>query len=327
MRTAVGLGVSVASILVIANAFDLGGTRQIVEQAGWPALVVAAALLSADVVVRSWRWHALLSPLRRLERHAALPHLLLGYLANNALPARLGEVVRCHTLGDREGISRASVAGTVVVERLLDVAVLALVAMVAMVVTPSSGPLAIAIGSALAASAVGCLFVWRIVVGPSGAGLGRFRNWPGFRFVAPFMTRIRTGLSVARSGRAIVRAVVWSAVAWTLTSVAFATTARFVGLDLSPVQVVLFVAGVNLATVVPAGPSNLGTYELAAVSVAAAIGVSPTQALAMAVMVHVAAVSVTSLGGIVSAWYLYVGPLARPIPAPAMVESTEPREN
>jgi hypothetical protein len=61
--------------------------------------------------------------------------------------------------------------------------------------------------------------------------------------------------------------------------------------------------------------------------VAAAIGVSPTQALAMAVMVHVATISVTSLGGIASAWYLYVGPLPRRVPVPAMAESTEPREN
>ena len=49
-----------------------------------------------------------------------LGYLLVGYLANNILPARLGELVRSHYLGDREGISRASALGTVVVERVVD---------------------------------------------------------------------------------------------------------------------------------------------------------------------------------------------------------------
>ena len=52
-----------------------------------------------------------------------LGYLLVGYLANNILPARLGELVRSHYLGDREGISRASALGTVVVERVVDTAV------------------------------------------------------------------------------------------------------------------------------------------------------------------------------------------------------------
>jgi uncharacterized protein (TIRG00374 family) len=318
----IGLAISVASILVIANAFDLGRTRQVLEQAGWPAFFMAAALIGADVIVRGWRWQALLHPVRRLPTRSVLPHLLIGYLANNALPARLGELVRCHTLGDREGISRATVAGTVVVERLLDAGVLAILALVAVMMTPSSTALVVAVASALAISTVGVLFVWRIVAGRSSFGLRWIFGGSGGRALASIANRVREGLSVVQSRHAVSRAVAFSAVAWTLTSLAFATTARFVGLDLSVGEVILFVAGVNLVAVVPAGPSNLGTYELAAVSVAAAIGVPLTQALAMAVIVHVATLSVTSLGGMASALYLYVGPVARPLTVPVLAETS-----
>ena len=49
-----------------------------------------------------------------------LGYTYIGYLANNVLPARLGELVRSHALGEGEGISRTTVLGTVVVERIVD---------------------------------------------------------------------------------------------------------------------------------------------------------------------------------------------------------------
>ena len=57
-----------------------------------------------------------------------LEYLLVGYLANNVLPARLGELVRSHYLGDREGISRTTTLGTVVVERVVDFVVVVAIA-------------------------------------------------------------------------------------------------------------------------------------------------------------------------------------------------------
>ena len=44
----------------------------------------------------------------------------IGYLANNMLPVRLGELVRAHFLGEREGISKASSLASIGVERVFD---------------------------------------------------------------------------------------------------------------------------------------------------------------------------------------------------------------
>ena len=45
--------------------------------------------------------------------------VMIGYAINNVLP-RVGEFVRPYIVGKREGISRTSVFGTVIVERILD---------------------------------------------------------------------------------------------------------------------------------------------------------------------------------------------------------------
>jgi len=325
LRTGIGLGISFAAVLLIAKTFDLTRTGQILQNAGLPALGIAGLLLAADVLARGRRWEALLRPVMPNPRASVLPHLLVGYLVNNALPARIGEIVRCHTLGEREGMSRATVGGTVVVERLLDVAVLAVIALAALFLTPSSGALQVGVATAVVLSLGGAALVWRIVTGRPGDRVSRFMDRPGLRVVSSLANRVHDGLAVVRSRRSVVAAVAWSAVAWTVTGVAFAVTARFVGLELTPPQVILFVAGVNLVAAVPAGPSNLGTFELAAVSVAAALGVSATQALAMAVIVHVATVAVTTTGGMLSLAYLYLAPAPRRVPAMADV-SADPRD-
>ena len=83
-------------------------------------MAATVACIVLDVTLRALRWRGLLAPIARLRLPTVAASLLVGYLANNILPARLGELVRSHHLGDRTGVSRASILGTVVVERVVD---------------------------------------------------------------------------------------------------------------------------------------------------------------------------------------------------------------
>jgi uncharacterized membrane protein YbhN (UPF0104 family) len=64
-------------------------------------------------------------------------------------------------------------------------------------------------------------------------------------------------------------------------------------------QAALLAAGTNLATAIPAGPGYVGTFELAAVTIAASVGIARAPALAFAVLVHVTTLLITSVGGVV----------------------------
>ena len=72
-------------------------------------------------------------PDRAIPYRRVLGYTYIGYLANNVLPARLGELVRSHSLGEKEGVARTTVLGTVVVERVVDT-----VMVVAIAAVPSS---------------------------------------------------------------------------------------------------------------------------------------------------------------------------------------------
>ena len=65
-------------------------------------------------------------------------------------------------------------------------------------------------------------------------------------------------------------------------------------------QAALLAAGVALASAIPAGPSNLGTFDLAAVEIAATFGLNRETALALALIAHASILITTSLGGAVA---------------------------
>jgi len=251
-----------------------------------------------DLTLRALRWQRLLRPIASVRYRSMLGYLLVGYLANNVLPARLGELVRSHYLGDREGISRASALGTVVVERIVDLVAVVGIASVSLLVLSVRGVVASAV---LVGAAVAGLFLLALALGIvahrlPGADRARaaVERWPQVRELA---SRLQGGLAVAGRPRTLAEALGVSAVAWTVAILAWAAVGQSIGVELSMAQAALLASGVALASAVPAGPSNLGTFELAAVQIGKAIGVPADSAFALGLIVHAAILVTTSVGG------------------------------
>ena len=75
--------------------------------------------------MRSERWQRLLVD-ERAKPHRADTYALtvVGYMGNNILPARAGDAIRVVLMAPRAETSKRTVVGTLLAERLLDVAVL-----------------------------------------------------------------------------------------------------------------------------------------------------------------------------------------------------------
>ncbi|HEY3163769.1 MAG TPA: lysylphosphatidylglycerol synthase transmembrane domain-containing protein, partial [Candidatus Limnocylindrales bacterium] len=265
----------------------------------WIAL--ALLFVSGDLAFRALRWQRLLRPIRAVRYPPMLGYLLVGYLANNILPARLGELVRSHYLGDREGISRAAALGTVVVERVVDLVACVAIASVALLVLSVRGIVANAVILGAAVSALFLIVLALGIVAHRLPGLDRIRTlverWPRVRDLA---RSLQEGLSVAARPRTVVEAILVSGVSWTMAILALAAAGQAIGVQLSLGQAALIGSGVALAGAVPAGPSNLGTFELAAQELGKAVGVPAASALALGILSHVLILLVTSIGGAIA---------------------------
>jgi uncharacterized membrane protein YbhN (UPF0104 family) len=95
-------------------------------------------------------------------------------------------------------------------------------------------------------------------------------------------------------------AVAWSIAAWGATIVAYAMAGQSIGIELTWGQAALLAAGTSLVTAIPAGPGYVGTFELAAVEIAKAVGISADPAFALALLVHAIILALTTIGGIVA---------------------------
>jgi hypothetical protein len=297
-RATLGIAISVVALALVFRSVDLGAALEALKGADPRWMVLMVAFLSADVLLRSIRWRVLLAPVAVVRLRDTLASLLVGYLANNVLPARLGEIVRSHDLGGRTGISRSTILGTIVVERVVDTLVVVVIAAVAILVLSVRGIVASAV---LVGVAITGLLVVAIAVGILAHRL------PGAERVTAVLARrprihgalvrLRVGLAIAGHVRTMAGAVVLTVLAWSCTVLAFAAAAQAVGVEPTMGQAALLAAGTALSTAIPAGPGYVGTFELAAVTIAASVGIPRESALAIAVLVHVTTLLLTSAGG------------------------------
>jgi uncharacterized protein (TIRG00374 family) len=301
LRAVIGIAISVAALAVVLGGTDLAETANVLSRADLRWVALAVVLMSFDLAFRALRWQRLLRPIAHVRYPPMLAYLLVGYLANNILPARLGELVRSHYLGDREGISRASALGTVVVERVVDLVAVVAIASVALLVLSIRGLVGNVV---LVGAAVTGLFLVILAIGIVAhrlPGLDRIRavveRYPRVRDLGQ---SLQDGLAVAARPRTLGEAILVSGLSWTMAILAYAAAGQAIGIQLSMGQAALIASGVALASAVPAGPSNLGTFEFAAKELGKAVGIEEASALALGVLVHVAILVVTSIGGAIA---------------------------
>jgi glycosyltransferase 2 family protein len=262
--------VALAAVIWWASKQDAPELPSTGSAIGW--LIGAAALYAIVTLLRGERWHRILHMTgvhtRRADSYALTT---VGYMGNNVLPARAGEMLRVVLLSNRTQAGKRSLFGTVVAERMLDA--IALAAIFAVVVfgllreadVPTDKPLlVVAIGATLAVAALGALHIVR-----RRGALGRLRD-----FVRPLAGAPRALLSRQGILLLAVSFLIWAVEASVYLSVAHAT-----GLDISGMGALYIVAFTNLVAMLPAGPGYLGTFDAAVVVGVKAIGGTGSQAV------------------------------------------------
>src|ERR1035437_4598401 len=303
----VGLLVSLAALWLVLHSVDLGACATVLSHADPVPLAACLAVIAVQVVLRSVRWRLLLPPPPSGGRTGLMrivPVLLVGYLGNAVLPARLGEPIRAHLVARREELDAVEAFGSVVLERVVDTATLAVMAFVAAVAVYAAGWIVQATGiAAIAGTAVtGALGV----IGPGRMVLLTRRivvHLPFATRAEPVLKRLddfARGIERPSRSSAIVVAALVSAACWMLDATTFWLVAQSIGVSVDPAAALLIAAVTVLGTALPSAPGYVGTFELAAATTAQALGVAAAPALALAVLAHAVTVLPTAIGGAVS---------------------------
>ena len=135
----IGLALSALLVALFFVTVDFGHMLGALASANYLYVAPAVGLYMVGVVFRTMRWQALLLHIKHVSNRRLFPVVVIGYMANNLLPMRLGEVVRSYYLGERERISKSSALATIFIERVFDALTLLLFVAVVALFVPVSG--------------------------------------------------------------------------------------------------------------------------------------------------------------------------------------------
>jgi hypothetical protein len=116
----IGVGISVFFLFLLFRKIDLQKMVSALGEMDYIYLFPAVVSTFISYFFRAVRWKYLLSPLKKTRLRNLFPATIIGYMANNLLPARLGEFVRAYVLGEKEALGFGAVFASLVIDRLFD---------------------------------------------------------------------------------------------------------------------------------------------------------------------------------------------------------------
>lgn len=320
LKAAVGGVISLALLAFLLWTVDLREVGRQVQQTQWGWTLLGAALAPLGLWIRARRWGYLFPP--HSKPPALVPAIMIGYMANNILPLRAGEIVRVYVVARRWGRGFWTALATLVVERVLDSVVLILILGLLMLLIPvpvvlrwaatmllAVDVLAVAALGLLAARPTACEGVLRRVT----------RRWPGLadRGIHVFQ-RFVAGLDGIRTPHHLLPLALWTVAVWLAPAAAAWVTFRAMHLDLSWTAAWTVLAFVGIGISIPSAPGYVGVFHYAVVLALEIFDVSRPAALGYALVFHASQILTITASG----WLfllrehlsLFEATQARPVP-------------
>lgn len=265
-----------------------------------------------DLAARTVRWRVLLARSPRPGYIATFRYLVIGYLANNLLPARVGELLRAHLLGTREGVGTSRALASIALERTLDVASASTIGFMALTIARVGG-VSLAGFALLSLASVAAVLL--LTLAPHRwirEAIDRFAGRATLRPVVlglPKVSSFVNGILDAASPGALWPGLGLSLLAWLSTAAVFYVAAQALGINLPLAVIVAIAMAANLGSAIPSAPAGVGPFEFAVVFIATGAGLDPSSALLLGVLSHamtvvpvvlLGAVSIPFAGGLVN---------------------------
>jgi uncharacterized protein (TIRG00374 family) len=325
-RLLVGVLISAVFLAVTLSRVNLEQAAAAIGQAAPAGLAAALLIVLVDLCLRALRWHVLLvnvdEAVTRPPYRLAFGYLTLGFAANAVLPARLGDVARAVLAAGTFKAPRLAIFGTIMIERITDGLTMLGLAILSSLVVASASELQALTGFAIVLVVAGLVVavVGWIAISRSALATTRIAT-----VLAGLVRRLSAGAGAFRHLGSAASFLGLTAVLTTTAILVAWAVLQAVGVNLSPIQAVLFLSGIALSLAIPAAPGALGTYEFVGVAIITGLGYTPEQGLATILLMRIITTFPPALIGLVSIWALHVRPdaIAGSAEAPAReVEST-----
>lgn len=249
--------------------------------------------------VRSWRWQRLLLKVKIISVKELFPFLSIGYMANNVLPFRLGELARAYVLGKKQGVSKSATLATILIERIFDWITLVFFILVLLLpIFPSASILKTGWLEGLVLFAL--VAFGFLIAGLYATIFFKDSTIKFFKFIFKlfptnlssklnnFLEFFISGFEVLKVKRVLLEVFLLSVAIWLLEAGMFYLSAVGFGFQIPFSVILLLTSIVNIGIMIPSAPGYVGTFEFFIKEILILFLISSTSAVSYSVVVHLA---------------------------------------
>lgn len=267
-RLLLGLLLGALGLWYVTREASLGALRAALSAADPLYILLGLLLMTITMAAKAWRWQHLYHPRTQAPPLADLFWALsLGQLVNAAVPfLRLGELARIYDLGQQTNSSKARALGTLVVEKVLDVLLLAftLVLLLPFLVIP-----AFVVDSGLALALLGAVAFFLLFLVAYRTDLTLRLAQTVLAWLPELLSRRLTpltlsgleGLSALRDARTVARLLLDSALIALLSVLTPLVLFPAFDLPLNLAAAAAIHVGLTVGTLPPSTPAKVGIFE------------------------------------------------------------------
>jgi uncharacterized protein (TIRG00374 family) len=289
-RLIIGIGLSAICIYFLLSSINHEEVISKFKNVNLNLLSLALFVTFLSYVIRTIRWKYFFKD-SDASFFSLYRALILGFFMNNVLPARIGELVRCHSLGTRTGQSRTFVLATVAAERLADGLTISALFGLSFYFSDIPGDKTKYIGIvALMFLAVSIFTVIGIIYREKIFNILKkidiLLNKKTFSFFIGKIMKFMSGLEPLLERKLVIRLVFLSILIWGVELFAYFIISNAFNEILDFGVLTLFLATVNFSSLIPAAPGSVGVIENFGSKALNSAGINYESAVAMVVAQH-----------------------------------------
>jgi hypothetical protein len=251
-------------------------------KASW---IIPIVLLNFAVIgCKALRWQFMITPVKRIHFLTMFRVLIIGFMANNILPARLGEAVRVHMLGRDTDVSKVRAAASLIADRVIETVSFLMFAALLMII--SDVPKWMHLGLSITLGITITLYLLAFIYSKK-------------EVTNPFLKKIQDGVQALLHLKLTLLGTATSLVSWLLQGVMLYMTQVAFGIELPIWGIILVLLAINLAVAVPSTPGHVGTFEFASILAYTYLGLDKSMGLLVGATFHILQIiPVTLVGGV-----------------------------
>ena len=309
-----GSGISLLLLVVLLRKIDFHSLAEALQRLDLRYLAAAILFTFLSYWLRAVRWRYLLIHERPLRLSSLYPAVIIGYMANNLFPARLGEFIRAWVLAEREQMQAPSVFASLVIDRLFD-GFSVMVMLAGVLLTLQLPPGMEQSAAVLRAGGVTTLIFYGGVVTVlvllkvrpvlTLALLGKLlKPFPPLvaKKCIPLAGSFLGGLQVSRRSADLLAVLLSSLLIWLSATLPIYLVLIGFGIHLPLTASFFIMVLLVFAVMVPAAPGYIGTYHLACYTGLAAFGLPDTESVSVALVIHGVGFFPVILAGLYYVW-------------------------